>query len=64
MFASMAVYTVIGILFLFLYEGTLRMTIIRYGVAIVFGAVLAFINRSDIITLITYVKKRISGIKA
>ena len=63
MFASMAVYTVIGIMFLFLYEGTLRMTIIRYGVAIAFGAVLAFINRSDIITLITYVKKRISGMK-
>ena len=64
MFLSMAVYSVIGCMFLALYGNGLTMTLIRYGVAIAFGAVLAFINRSDIITLIHYVKKRISGIKA
>ena len=61
MFIAMAVMMATGLLFLSLYGDDMRSVIIRYGLAIAIFAVFAIINRSDIITLANYVKKRFLG---
>ncbi len=61
MFVSMIVMVFTGLVFLNLYGPGVRMTILRYGLAIAVVAVFAIINRRDIITLANYVKKRFLG---
>ena len=60
MFIAMLIMTVIGLSFLLLYGDGITSILIRYAVTLAIAAVFAFINRSDIITLINYVKKRLS----
>ena len=61
MFMAMLVMTVVGLSFLKLYGDGISMIVIRYVLAIAITGVFAIINRRDIITLVSYVKKRFSG---
>lgn len=58
MFAAMAVMIVLGFVFMSMYTDGLRFALYRYGLAVVLVLVFAFALRSDIITLVNYVKKR------
>ncbi len=61
MFASMIVMTIVGIAFGRMYGDGIKAVLIRYLLALALAAVFAIIYRNDIITLVTYVKKRIIG---
>jgi hypothetical protein len=61
MFVSMVVMIVIGLSFLYLYSDGIWWIVVRYCVAIAIFAVFAIIYRNDIITLVSYVKKRFLG---
>ncbi len=61
MFGSMIVMTVLGISFGRLYGDGIKVILLRYILAIVLVGVFAIIYRNDIITLVSYVKKRFFG---
>ena len=57
MFIALAIMFVLGILFKQLYYGSIAVTVIRYAAALAIVGIFAIIKRSDIITLLNYVKK-------
>lgn len=57
MFIALAIMFVLGILFKQLYYGSIAVTVIRYAAAFAIVGIFAIIKRSDIITLLNYVKK-------
>ena len=61
MFTSMLVMIGVGFAFLALYGDGIKTIAIRYLLAIATAGVFAIINRSDIIILVNYVKKRFFG---
>ena len=61
MFLAMLSMIIVGLSFLKLYADGMTMILVRYIIAIAITGVFAIINRRDIITLISYVKKRFSG---
>ncbi len=63
MFGSMIVMTVLGVSFGRLYGEGIKVILLRYILAIILVGVFAIIYRNDIITLVSYVKKRFFGKK-
>jgi hypothetical protein len=61
MFLAMIAMMVVGLSFLNLYGDDIKMILVRYVIAIAITGVFAIINRRDIITLVSYVKKRFLG---
>ena len=57
MFIALAIMFVIGLVFRQLYNGSVVIAVIRYVIALVIVGIFAIIKRSDIITLLNYVKK-------
>ncbi len=58
MFASCFITIALGLAEMYFYKDGINNTVIRYGLAILFLGVFAFILRNDIITLYSYAKNK------